>query len=147
MFGIEKEVSSLGCSLNSDRMRVVTPEPRDNNRYLYARNNPVMFTDITGEYCGPGPFDFFIRDKYLGCDFTEACKNHDKCYNDCHNGDLYWKNVCDEQFREDMQKVTNRSPWFFQQACEWQAMHFHAAVRDFGGRAYRVSQEEGCKCK
>lgn len=102
-----------------------------------SRSDPVN----TGKYG-----NLVFRDKFLGCDFTEACKNHDRCYGTCHNGNDWGKTLCDENFFEDMMKEVNKSRWAFQQLCYEQARLYYNGVRNFIGMwIYRNAQEKACK--
>lgn len=154
VLGIEKEISSLGCSSNSDRMRIVTNDTLDNNRYLYARSNPIMFTDFTGEFCGPGKIGewaFPVPNKYPFFDFTEACRKHDECYASFCGVS---KSNCDQQFLQNMRNECGKVPKALYipnpitSSCYGLAQIYYNAVESFlGSLAYSISQSKACKCK
>jgi hypothetical protein len=37
-------------------------------------------------YCGSGITQMAVPDKFVGCDFAEACRLHDECYSKCEPG-------------------------------------------------------------
>lgn len=46
-------------------------------------------------YCGSGITEVFVPDKFVGCDFRQACKIHDACYGACdQDGEKYGTPYC-----------------------------------------------------
>uniref|UniRef100_UPI0040576964 hypothetical protein n=1 Tax=Candidatus Electronema sp. TaxID=2698783 RepID=UPI0040576964 len=96
--------------------------------------------------CGSGRFENWIRDSYGGANFTEACRNHDKCYDTCGKN----KEHCDDVFKSEMHDACNRtysSRWHVVQRrlCKETANTYHSAVNRMGGDAYRAAQRKnGC---
>jgi hypothetical protein len=73
-------------------------------------------------YCGSGFTEQFVPDRFIGCDFSEACKAHDICYGRCDKGGdrfgtaycaqseqsperVAAKKTCDENFRQAIIKA------------------------------------------
>ena len=52
-----------------------------------------------GPHCGTGVGATWLPDG--NAQRTKACKDHDKCYGTCANGDPLHKEKCDIQFLED----------------------------------------------
>lgn len=47
------------------------------------------------KYCGSGWSKYVVPDKFLGCKFSIACKEHDECYGRCDkDGDLFGTDYC-----------------------------------------------------
>lgn len=96
--------------------------------------------------CGRGSYEHLIRDSYGGADFTDACRNHDKCYDTCGKS----KEHCDDVFKSKMHDVCNStyaSIWHTVQRrlCKETANTYHSAVNRMGGDAYREAQRtNGC---
>ncbi len=118
------------------------------NTYVYAINNPVLYKDTLGllyapQYSGnfkpkpiPGPFGphcgsgagaTWIPDG--SAQRTQACKNHDKCWGTCADGDPYHKEKCNIQFLNDGAGLA----------------YFGAVnMTDAGQEAYDQAQKEAC---
>jgi hypothetical protein len=83
-------------------------------------------------------------------DFTEACNDHDRCYDSCTSS----KDACDSSFLVDLLEECERA---YPRArppdpkakarCRSQADFFYDAVRSlFGDAAYRDAQAAACDC-
>ncbi|MBI5050293.1 MAG: RHS domain-containing protein [Nitrospirae bacterium] len=80
------KLTSSGCSKTKLKWQVpdLLSNPKDLHPYFYTANNPVNSIDPQGlltipgtNWCGPGG-----GGPTTGC-FDNACKRHDKCYEDC----------------------------------------------------------------
>jgi RHS repeat-associated protein len=69
------------------------------NTYAYVRGNPLKLTDVYGlATCGrPGGSDYIVPDN-PGYPFSDCCKDHDECYEDCRPD--VTKDQCDGNFRK-----------------------------------------------
>jgi RHS repeat-associated protein len=110
------------------------------NRYIYAGDNPVNFTDPTGLICGPGGGigDALIPD-YI---FTSACGFHDKCYGTPHR----LKSTCDNGFYSLMRSACNSKYSFFspkRYGCHALAAAYFAAVRSAVGQGVFFASQYG----
>jgi RHS repeat-associated protein len=84
------KLNLTGCAKTTVTWRVpsLMPKPQMMQAYVYAIDNPIIFTDPTGQniygnWCGPGGSGPAIN----GID--ECCKGHDDCYK---KGGTSWKN-------------------------------------------------------
>jgi len=83
------------------------------NTYGYVGGSPIMDIDpyglsggrkqttkpkTFGPDCGSGLTAPMVPDGYFMADFTQACKNHDKCYRTCGSN----KMLCDQELLKDL---------------------------------------------
>lgn len=62
---------------------------------FFTQSHAQTIGDMKQTYCGSGFTKIFVPEKFAGCDFSEACKQHDICYGRCDkHGDLYGSNYC-----------------------------------------------------
>ena len=131
------------------------------NIYVYARNNPLRYTDPLGlipipigmsppgqpigSGCGDAGTDSKVPDQYVGFNFTRPCFNHDICYGTCGTN----KATCDNNFRNDMLAECKAIPWYqiivgIQNDCIFAANAYYAAVHFLGQGAFCAGQKEAC---
>jgi RHS repeat-associated protein len=116
----------------------------DANLYLYAKANPLKFTDPLGEtaYCGSGWTSAFIPDSWYGkYDFTSPCKQHDDCYGTCGKP----KRTCDQEFYRNMLNECGKLSGLWLDDCIASAQTYHWAVNKFGLQAYNAAQKESAR--
>src|SRR5262249_34877694 len=77
------------------------------NLYAQVRNRPLDRVDALGlgRYCGSAFPSSGVRDDPGGYDFSQACKDHDKCYDTCGAS----KKDCDEKFLQDMLDICEQN--------------------------------------
>jgi hypothetical protein len=109
-----------------------------------AARSEETIGNVKETYCGSGATKIFVPDRFLGCDFTEACRLHDICYGRCgKDGDLVGssycellensaprkqsKKDCDNALRDDIIKVNQDKPF-----CKIPARVYRLAVKLFG---------------
>ena len=88
-------------------------------------------------------------DNFGAYSFTQACINHDACYDDCVN--LPSKEQCDRQFFADTMSACDAIPMFFRilgagQECVDFALKYSIAVEQFGQKAFDEARKK-CKCR
>jgi len=154
VFGVDiDDFNTSCCSPTSSSPMILTYYPQDNNMYQYCKNSPIMFTDITGKFCGPGKIGewaFPIPNRYPGFDFTEACRKHDQCYAKFCGVS---KAFCDQQFLQDMQSECYKIPKarympnpFINSCLGMAQIYYYAVAGPAGWMAYKISQRKACKC-
>jgi hypothetical protein len=106
--------------------------------------------------CGPAKgFSHFVIPNKIGptrnIDFTEACNNHDVCYDTCNSS----KSGCDQGFLADMTAACadaypgrSRYNQYMRQACVTDAtLYFYAVSQTSAGTdAYESAQSLACDC-
>jgi len=117
------------------------------NIYEFAQNAPPRLIDYSGLYCGsPGSVyggDDVIPDKPFGFDFSNACKNHDACYETCGARKAY----CDRQFHKEMRTACDNSGVANPAFCKLLAYIYYKAVDKLGSDAYQEGQKKAhLKC-
>jgi len=124
----------------------------DLNVYEYVRSNPLAHTDPFGLACGSGWTDTVVPDtEPCGASFEGPCQTHDDCYGTCGSD----KDICDENFRDDM--ITScgayhiPDSWWcnpfwplYYLSCLYTAEAYYNAVVDWGCGAYDDAQDEVC---
>ena len=114
------------------------------NWYLYVRNNPVNWTDITGKVCGSEDIDALVPDQWGDLfDFTGACSEHDGCYGDCDWGPPKW--ICDLQFLNNMYASCRNSS--NPSKCREVAETYFAAVWSYGFTSFQNARAKCDECK
>ena len=73
----------LGRWLSDDPLPGGALEGDGPNLQWYGRNNPIRFTDPFGLVCGQPGNEWLVPDSLGGGRFTEACRQHDQCYENC----------------------------------------------------------------
>lgn len=94
--------------------------------------------------CGTGWNEPWVRDTWGHADFTESCRQHDRCYDTCGMG----KDDCDNHLLASLVSECESvypGAWHAAElgACKAIANTYHLAVRRLGGDAYRQSQAAG----
>ena len=138
------------------------------NTYIYATNNPLIYTDPTGlitwnesrgiydeakrnskpnpgagpfgVQCGTGSGTGYIPDAYFLADFSFACAGHDECYETCGKS----KEECDLQFLRDLKQACGGVVNF---SCIAVARLYYDVVdrSQRAQRAYNDAQQGCCK--
>ena len=71
----------------------------DMTLYRYVSNNPVIFSDRGGLYCGSGWSEWVVLDRPAGYNFSMCCYYHDECYGShCEKN----QDDCDKEFLDCM---------------------------------------------
>ena len=120
--------------------------------------NRVPHPGHVPEFNGCGPAQGFISHiipnrigPYRNIDFTQACNNHDICYDTCNSV----KSTCDRNFLADMTAACTAAysgrGWFaryMRTACTADAYLYYTAVSktSTGTDAYESAQKEACDC-
>ena len=115
-------------------------------RYLVPLPANQLGSIVPRGTCGRSWNEPWVRDTYGNADFTDACRNHDRCYETCGRS----KDDCDSTFHGELRDVCRSaypSPWHVvhRNACLSIADAYHSAVHRMGGDAYRAAQRDsGC---
>jgi RHS repeat-associated protein len=110
------------------------------NWFLYVKNNPINWTDLTGKTCGSKGNDMAIPDEIQYVfNFTTACYYHDLCYGDCISKPP--KRNCDVQFFLNMQSSCAQNSWLYGECLRWAATYF-VAVDKYGLDAFIQARDE-----
>ncbi len=98
-------------------------------------------------HCGTSWHEPLVRDTWFDADLSEACKQHDECYEKCGMA----KEACDRQFERSMETECRRAypggglNTAKRSACVGIANTYAVAVERMGGDAYRAAQAgAGC---
>ena len=98
-------------------------------------------------HCGTSWHEPLVRDRWGDADFSDACKNHDECYETCGAS----KSSCDSQFERDMEAACRDAypggglDYVRRDSCIGIANAYAVAVERMGGDAYRAAQSNrGC---
>jgi RHS repeat-associated protein len=111
------------------------------NWFLYTKNNPVNWTDITGKVCGSEDIDALVPDQWDDLfDFRNACSEHDGCYGDCISKP--GKFTCDMQFLSNMKASCRNSDNYLK--CIDVARIYFLAVFLRGGPSFQNARAECC---
>lgn len=99
--------------------------------------------DSRKTYCGSGPNEPLVPDWLYGINISNACYNHDICYDQCGKS----KAQCDNDLRRDIEQACNSAPsQQIKQEYYRMARQYQWAVQSFAGGAYDDAQKAGC-CK
>ncbi len=124
------------------------------NTYAYANANPLSNLDPYGlktfKVCGAEDGPKF-PDNFGPYRFTQACINHDACYDDCVNRPT--RAECDQRFFNDVLNACNQIPLFFKilgvgLECVDRALQYAVAVEQLGGKkAFDVARAKCPPCR
>ncbi|CAK8720835.1 hypothetical protein GKODMF_12410 [Candidatus Electrothrix gigas] len=110
---------------------------------LFILGNIIFFVSIiftprlSIAVCGSGWLDEHIPDAYDGCDFTQACQNHDNCYSSC-GSQATSKATCDSNFLNDLNDAVLNGN--VSVGCSQAANVYYGAVVNYGQGAYDAAQ-------
>jgi RHS repeat-associated protein len=126
--------------ISRDPLRLV--EMREGpNVYEYVGNRPIRRSDPLGlgADCGSGWTSGLVPDKPGGHDFTDCCKKHDACYDDCKGKPS--KDSCDQDFLDCMNEKCLETGSV---GCSDLAKTYFGAVHNWGKDAFNKAR---CGCK
>jgi len=148
------------------------------NEYFYAKANPIIYSDSLGLFYCPEPLRVCQKKGFNpvvnGCgpqsgmakklidatginlnnialdfDFSEACNEHDKCYQRCESGRF----GCDWNFRKNIIKICDKFHFPSRggeipkyEFCLRLADIYFFAVFRFGSGMYKDGQNASCDC-
>jgi hypothetical protein len=93
-------------------------------------------------HCGTSWHEPLVRDSWFDANFSNACKNHDRCYETCGKS----KSSCDSQFERNMEAACRDAypgggvDYITRNTCIGIANTYAVAVEQLGGDAYRDAQ-------
>jgi RHS repeat-associated protein len=122
------------------------------NTYLYVLANPLTSIDPIGwrtfKVCGAenGPK---FPDNFGPYRFTQACRDHDACYDDCEKRPS--KAACDSMFFGDTQRLCRDIPWFWivlgaQRDCYTYSLEYSLGVELRGQKAFDDARAKCSAC-
>jgi RHS repeat-associated protein len=122
------------------------------NTYLYVSADPMTGTDPYGwktfKICG-AERGIKFPDNFGPYSFTQACINHDGCYEDCIRRPT--KEECDKAFFTDTMNACKDIPFFFRvlgsgRECVDYAFKFSLAVERLGKKAFDEARRKCPPC-
>ena len=93
-------------------------------------------------HCGTSWHEPLVRDQWGDANFSDSCRNHDRCYETCGSS----KASCDSQFERDMESACRDAysgggiDYVRRNSCIGIANTYAVAVERMGGDAYRDAQ-------
>lgn len=98
-------------------------------------------------YCGTSWHEPLVRDRWGDANFSDACRQHDRCYETCGRSQA----DCDHEFERNMEAECRRTypgggiDYVRRNSCIGVANTYAVAVEQLGGPAYRDAQQHrGC---
>ena len=122
------------------------------NTFLYVSADPLTGVDPFGwktfKICGADN-GIKLPDNFGPYSFTQACINHDACYDDCVKRST--KEECDRAFFTDTMNACNDIPFFFRvlgagRECVDYAFKYSLAVERLGKKAFNEARRKCPPC-
>jgi RHS repeat-associated protein len=128
---------SLGIYKQSDPIGLAAGP----NTYVYVKASPLRFRDFFGlETCGSGGNEPYVPDNPLLFPFSECCRAHDACYDDCTR--RLSKGRCDNDFQSCALQKCQRRWTGVKFACELLAVTYYAFVNSSGTSAFEEARKK-----
>jgi hypothetical protein len=95
----------------------------------------------TGAGCGSGWNTDAVPDSFGGANFSDACKNHDTCYEACSS----LQNTCDVNLRDEMKDECKDTfhkahEVLVKNSCLKAVDGYYASVKNAGGSSFKEAQ-------